>query len=90
MCGIFVAIFYCASEKQDPIRIIKRKLEGFHAYMEVNVFSITVLIALPSRDFPVLRTVQMLEQMLQGMEDDGTRSAPSPKGFWLFLSWDGQ
>jgi len=39
-----VAIFYCANEKQDPIRIIKRKLEGFHAYMEVNVWSISVLL----------------------------------------------
>lgn len=42
-----MAIFYCANEKKDPIRIIKRKLEGFHAYVEVNACSISVF----SKDF---------------------------------------
>lgn len=39
-----MAIFYCANEKQDAIHIIKRKPAGFHAYVEVNVCSISVLI----------------------------------------------
>lgn len=37
-----MAIFYCANEKKDPIHIIKRKLEVFHAYTEVNACSISV------------------------------------------------
>lgn len=81
-----MAIFYCANEKQDPIHIIKRKLEGFHTYMEVNACSITVLITHFTFTCLFCRiTLQMIEQMLLGLEYDGILSGPSTKGFGYSL-----
>lgn len=83
-CGYFLlcqwkAVSHCT---------IKRKLEGFHAYMDMNVCSITVLI----KHFtfvwlPCISPLQMMEQVLQGMEDDEFLNASSQKRFWLVCSW---